>query len=119
MISKIIGIIWLIFGVWWLIKPQSLMRFFGKKIRKQRFKLFILFLILFGSPTAGFFFKASTLWLKILIVIGFIIIIKLFLNISQRAGNRVNNYLSGLPLIYYRLFSLGVIIVGLIFLKIL
>ena len=118
MIDKIIGIIWIIFGLFWLLRPQSLMRFFSKKIKKQRFKLFFLFLLLFGSPALSFFFKAYIFWLKVLIVIGFIILIKLFLSISQKAGDKINNYLLCIPLIYYRIFSLGVVIVGFIFLKV-
>ena len=119
MITKLIGLLWILIGLWWLIRPQAIQGFFKKKVRKRRFKLFISFLVLFGSFALGLFFKADTLWLKVLVVVGFIAIFKIFLSVSQKASNKLYDYLSKIPQKYFRIFACLIIILGIIFLKVL
>ena len=70
MLSKILGVIWIILGLWWVVKPEALKNRLKRKMsRKVRWMVFI-FVIIFACSMIGSVLKVSGLLPKIVGIIG-------------------------------------------------
>jgi uncharacterized protein YjeT (DUF2065 family) len=106
-------------GLIGVIKPIFIHNFFKKKTRKRQLKIVIIAVLLSGSFFLELFFLFEPIWLKFLVAIGFIVLIKGLLMLNKKAGEKLSNYLSGLPLIVFRLIAVVFFIIGFIFWKVL
>lgn len=117
MISKIAGIFWMAMGIIGFIHPKFIQDLFKKKAKKKNFKLFISFLLFFGSFALSLFFRFEGIMFKILIIIGFVALFKMFLIINSTISNKVNKYLVKINKNYYRIFAIIIIVAGFILFK--
>ena len=119
MINDIVGIFWMLIGLIGIIKPVFIHNFFRKKTGKRQFKLIIVVILLLGSVFFELFFISESILLRVLVVIGFVAVVRGILMLNKKTGEKVSNYLSKLPIFYFRLIAIVFFIIGFVFLKIL
>jgi len=112
MIGKILGIIWIILGALWIIKPQILRDRMKKKMtRKLRWVVFI-FIMIFGLSLIGGVIRAEGFLLKLVGIIGFIIVIKGVLLATSKTSEKILGWWQSKPLVFFRIWGLFVLLMG-------
>jgi len=117
MITKIIGIIWVAWGILILVKPEVLRKKLqtkgSKKLKKNLFllTLFLSVTLIIAS------LKASGLLPKILLVLGIMGIFKAFIFLKSKASDRLIAVSAGLSLSVYRAGGAIYIVLGLSMMK--
>ncbi|MDP8261493.1 MAG: hypothetical protein P9M01_04035 [Candidatus Kappaea frigidicola] len=119
MINDIVGIFWMLIGLIGIVKPVFIHNFFRKKTGKRQFKLIIVVILLLGSVFFELFFISESILLRVLVVIGFVAVVRGILMLNKKAGEKISNYLSHVPFFYFRLIAIVFFVIGFIFLKIL
>lgn len=116
MLARILGIIWILLGLWWLIKPDALKRRLQRKMsRKVRWTVFG-FLFIFGIMMTGSVFKAPGILPKVIGIIGLIIAIRAVMFITSKASERILSWWAERPVIVFRLWGLAVLGMGVLLL---
>lgn len=112
MLAKILGIIWIILGVWWLLKPDALKRRLQRKMsRRVRWTVFG-FLFIFGIMMTGSVFKTPGVLPKVIGIIGLIIAIRAIVFITSKASEKILSWWGERPIIVFRVWGLLVLGMG-------
>ncbi|NQT28238.1 MAG: hypothetical protein HQ570_01415 [Candidatus Omnitrophica bacterium] len=117
MIAKIIGLIWVVWGILIFVKPEILRKKLqtkgSKKLKKNLFllTLFLSITLIIAS------FKADGLLPKILLVLGIIGIFKAFIFLKSKASDKLIAFSSNLSLSVYRVGGVFYVILGLYMMK--
>ncbi len=112
MIAKIIGTIWVIWGILILVKPEILQKKLQTKgLKKLKKNLFLLTLFLSITLIIASF-KAEGLLPKVLLVLGIIGIFKAFIFLKSKASDKLIAFSSNLSLTVYRLAGAVYIAIG-------
>jgi len=117
MITKIIGIIWVVWGILILVKPEVLRKKLqtkgSKKIKKNLFllTLFLSITLIIVS------LKVSGLLPKILLILGVIGIFKAFIFLKSKASDKLIAFSANLSLSIYRIGGAMYIVLGLAIMK--
>ena len=114
MISKIIGAIWLLFGIYWFIRPEALKIKFARKVNKKIKVTVFLFIFSLGAMTAISLWKVSGLIPKIGTVIGLIMAIKAIMLITTKSSEKFIKWWSNRPEVFFRVISVLFIIIGIV-----
>lgn len=110
--AKIAGIIWILLGILWLIKPQLLRKRLIKKTgRKMRWAVYG-FIIVFVFSLLGMVFKAQWLWLKIAGIAGILFAVKAILGLLAKASGKVAGFWEEKPLNFFRIWGLVLCLSG-------
>ncbi len=119
MLLNIVGWLWIVFGVLFLVWPQLLQ----KRLRKKGFKMVrrVLFLMTFllAGGLISVSFKTGGLVSKILMIIGIIGIIKAFFLLKSKAAEKLMEWFLKQPLVLFRAGGIIYIAVGVFILTIL
>jgi hypothetical protein len=116
MLAKILGILTILIGLLWLVKPEILKNRLKKKMgRKLKFTVYG-FVIVFGFLVAGSVFRAPGLLPKILAIIGLFIAIKGILLITSRASDKMIEWIAAKPLGVFRVWAVFVVGTGIMLL---
>ena len=114
MIAKILGMIWVILGLLWLVRPAMLRRRLTKKMtRKMKWAVYGFILVLMFS-LFGVVIKAEGLFLKIAGLIGVFIVINAILSITAKASEKISDFWTKKPLAFFRIWGLVVLISGIL-----
>ena len=115
--AKILGFLWVFFGIIWLIRPQMLKNRLKRKInRRMKFAIFGALLIL-GILMIGSVMKAEGFLPKIVGIIGAILIIKGILVLVSKASGKLWAWWAEQSLLFFRIQALIFIVIGIILLK--
>lgn len=110
--AKILGIIWVVLGVLWLIKPEALKNRLKRKVnRKMRWTIYG-FLIVFGILMVGSVIKIPGFLPKVVGVIGAILVIKGILLFFSKASDKLWAWWAERPLFYFRIQALIILAIG-------
>lgn len=110
--AKILGIIWVVLGILWLIRPEALKNRLKRKVgRKMKWTIYG-FLIAFGILMVGSVIKAPGLLPKVIGIGGAILVIKGFLLFLSKASDKLWAWWAEQPLLYFRLQALVILVVG-------
>ncbi|MGB2661779.1 MAG: hypothetical protein WBD04_05295 [Candidatus Omnitrophota bacterium] len=112
MLAKILGAIWIILGLLWLIKPEILKNRLKKKINRRMRRVVYGFLLVFGFLMIGSAFKVPGVLPKIIGIIGMIIAIKAIIMIMSKASEKMFDWWAERPLIYFRIWALVILAIG-------
>jgi hypothetical protein len=112
MLSKILGVIWILLGVWWLIRPEALKNRLKRKMNRRVRRVVYGFLLVFGFLMIGSVFKTPGLLPKIIGIVGMIIVIKVIMLITSRTSEKVFDWWAERPLIFFRIWALLVLAIG-------
>jgi uncharacterized protein YhhL (DUF1145 family) len=113
MLSKIIGLIWLILGVIWLIKPGSLKDRLTRKMNKKLKWIIFGFITLFSILILGSVFKAPGLLPKVVGIAGLFIAVKGILFLTSKTEEKVIGWWQKKPLFVFRIWALIMLLIGL------
>ncbi|MBU2541626.1 MAG: hypothetical protein KJ593_06965 [Candidatus Omnitrophica bacterium] len=118
MIVKILGWLFIIWGIVFFLKPEwlknKLLKKTTKKVKRYLFALAIVIAFLF--IVAGL--EASGLWAKVFMLFAIVAIIKAFLLLKGKATDRLLEWFSKQPVKLYKSLAVIYIIMGIIFLKV-
>jgi len=117
MLIKIIGILWILLGILFILKPQILQKRLQKKsTKKVRKNLFLLALFLaFTLILASL--KSQGILPKIIMILGIIGIIKAFTFLNAKAAEKLISWISSKPVSIFRLGGVAYVLLGIIMWK--
>lgn len=114
MIAKILGTIWIILGLLWLIKPAMLRRRLIRKMtRKMRWVVYGFILMLMLS-LLGVVIKAQGLFLKVAGLIGIFVVAKVIFSITAKASEKISGFWTNKSLSFFRIWGFVVLISGIL-----
>lgn len=114
MIANILGTIWVLLGILWILKPQMLRNRLTKKMnRKMRWTVYGLSAILVFS-LLGVVIKAPGAFLKIAGLIGIFIVVKIILSITSKTSEKIADFLAKKPLAFFRIWGIVVLASGIL-----
>ncbi|NQT23228.1 MAG: hypothetical protein HQ579_07340 [Candidatus Omnitrophica bacterium] len=112
MFSKIVGIIWIILGGLWALKPQILKNRLKKKMTRKIKWIVYGFIIVFGLILLGSVIKAPGAVAKIAGFIGIIIAIRVMVLLTTKTSEKAINWWAEKPLIVFRIWGLVIFVIG-------
>jgi hypothetical protein len=113
MFAKILGIIWLLPGVWWFIYPQRFKSRMQKKMTRRMRRSVFGASIALGVLMAGSAFSVPGFLPKIIGLLGMVIAIKAIILVTSKTSERVFEWWVGRPLIFFRMCALFLVLTGL------
>ena len=111
MLSKILGAIWILLGVFWLIKPEILRERLKRKMNRRIKWIIYGFVLAFGFLMMMSAFKTHGLLAKIIGIASMVIAIKVIMLITSKASEKMFEWWGGRSLKFFRIWAL--IIIGL------
>ena len=115
MFFRITGLLWILLGVWWIMRPQSIRRRFRKKVKKTRRKILFLAILV----VAGLFLSAARyahgMLANVLLIAGILVVIKALFVFSSKAADKTIDWWAERPLWMWRLWAAGIVLIGIIF----
>ncbi|MBU1006504.1 MAG: hypothetical protein KKH08_02780 [Candidatus Omnitrophica bacterium] len=115
MFFRIVGILWILLGIWWMMRPQRLQRVFVKKARKTRKKIMLVAMVI----AIGLFFSAakyaSGILANVLLIFGIIGIVKAILFFTTDLSDKVIDWWLKKPLWVWRVWAGCFTLMGLLF----
>jgi multisubunit Na+/H+ antiporter MnhB subunit len=115
MFYKIFGVIWVVLGLIWMIRPDHLRNRLQKKMTRRVKWIVFVFLLVFCFMMIGSVLKAPGIGIKIAGIIGIVITIKAILFITSKASHKIIDWWRAKPPLFFRIWGLGVFLTGLIF----
>lgn len=112
MLSKILGVIWIILGLLWVIRPDILKRRLQKKMNRRMRRIVFVFIIMFGFLLIGSVLKAPGLIAKIVGIAGMVVAIKGIVLLTNRTNEKVFQWWSERPIVYFRIWGGFVLATG-------
>ena len=112
MLSKILGIISIVLGLLWLIKPQALKNRLSKKMSRRLKLIVYIFIIIFGFGIITSIAKAQGILPKIAAILGIVVTVKFILFITSKTSEKISDFLKSKPLYYFRIWALIILIIG-------
>lgn len=119
MIAKIIGLIWVIWGVIVLVKPEALRKKLQIKGSKKLKKSLFLLILFFSFTLIIAALKADGILFKVLIVLGLLGLFKAFIFLKSKVSDKLIELSSKLSLAIYRAAGAIYIVIGLSLMKLL
>ena len=113
MLAKILGTIWIVSGLLWLFKPESLRNRLKKRMSRKLRWIIYGFILIFGLLIIGSVLKANGLLPKIVGVIGIIITIKGILLLTSKTSEKIFTWWSERPIVFFRVWALFILVTGL------
>ena len=110
--SKILGIIWVILGILWALKPAILRDRLKKKLNRRMKWTIYGFLMAFGIIMVGSVIKLPGLLPKVLGIIGIILIIKTIVLMVSKTSEKLWEWWLNQPLMVFRVQAVFLIIIG-------
>ncbi len=112
MLLKILGALWILFGLLWLIFPNMLKNRLKKKLSRKIRRVVFAFLIVFGLVLAGSVLKVQGILPKIIGIIGLVLAIKGFMLITSKTSEKFFDWLATRSIIYFRIMALVILGIG-------
>ena len=114
MFFKIIGWLWIILGIWWIMRPQGIKRRFTKMVKRSRRKVLFIAIILFG----GFFFAAAKhaqgFIASILLILGVLAVLKAVFFMTSKASDKILDWWLERPLWLWRVWAGCLVLLGIL-----
>ena len=112
MIAKIIGSIWIILGIVWLIKPEGLKNRLKKKMGRRAKWIICVAILILSFSMIGSAFGAPGMLPKIIAIIGIIMVIRIIIMVTSKTSEKIFNWWADRPIIVFRVWALIFLMVG-------
>lgn len=112
MLAKIIGTIWVVLGLLWLVKPESLKYRLKKKLSRKLRRVVFAFILVFGLLIIGSVLKAPGILAKIVGIIGIFIAVKAVLLLTSKTQEKLFDWWAERPIIFFRIWAAFVLATG-------
>ena len=116
MLAKILGFIWILAGLLWIIKPEILKNRLKKKMNRKMKWPVHGFILVFGFLLIGSVIKAEGLLPKLIGLIGMLIAIRAILWITSKTSEKILDWWAEKPLSFFRLWALFIFGIGVLLL---
>ena len=117
MLANIIGWIFIILGVLFLIKPELLRKKLQKKgVKKLKKNLFFMAIVM-SLMLITTSFKMSGVWAKIIAILGIIGVFKAIFLLKAKAAEKMIEWSAKQPVNVFRVGGLAYIFIGIIILR--
>ncbi|NQT46643.1 MAG: hypothetical protein HQ593_04100 [Candidatus Omnitrophica bacterium] len=113
MLAKIMGTIWVMLGIMWLLKPEKLRARLGRKMSRKMRWITYGFAATFGFLLLGSIIKAPGMVAKIAGLVGMVITIKIVILLASKTSEKMIGWLSTKPLIFFRIWAAFIAATGL------
>jgi len=114
MLNKVLAVFWIFLGVLWLLKPGFLRSRMGKKTSRRVRWPALIFIFFLSMNLAGLAMQAPSWPYRILGLIAVFITAKAMLKAVFGVSQKFMGWWSELPLIYFRLWALFCLSVGIV-----
>ncbi|NQS99653.1 MAG: hypothetical protein HQ595_01100 [Candidatus Omnitrophica bacterium] len=112
MLSNILGIIWILLGLLWILKPQMLRRRLIKKTnRKIKWAVFI-FTIVLAFSLIGTVFKAEGILLRVVGLVGIFLAVKAIFLLTAKSSTKLADWANKRALVFFRTWGVVVLLLG-------
>lgn len=116
MLSKILGIIWILLGLLWILKPQMLRRRLVRKTnRKIKWAVFV-FTIVLAFSLIGMVFKAEGVLLRVVGLVGIFLVVKAILALTAKSSTKLADWANKQSLVFFRIWGAILLVIGIFFL---
>ena len=113
MFYRILGIIWMLAGVMWFIRPEAFRNRLKNKMNRKMRRVVFVFLFVLGIVLAGNIVKVHGILPKIVGLVGMIIAIKAVMLLTSKTSETFFSWWTDKPLSFFRLWSAAMVVVGL------
>jgi len=113
MFSKILGVIWIILGVLWLVKPEILKNRLKRKMNRKLRWIIYGFILMFGLLLIGAVLKAEGVLPKVIGLIGIVITVKAAFLFMSRTSEKMITWLAERSLLFFRTWAIFILVTGL------
>ena len=110
--ARILGVIWMILGVLWAVKPALLRDYLKRKISRKVKWIVYGFLLVFGMLMIGSVIKAPGILAKVVGIVGIVLVIKVIVLMMSKTSEKLWEWWLKQPLIVFRLQAIVLIVVG-------
>jgi len=114
MFFKSVGILWIVLGIWWIMRPQVIRRRFSKKLRKARRKIIFLMAIL----VATLFFSAAKYahgaMGNIFLIAAIIVVAKTVFFLTSKGAEKIIDWWAEKPLWMWRVLAGCFVLIGIL-----
>ncbi|MBL7157028.1 MAG: hypothetical protein ISS92_02570 [Candidatus Omnitrophica bacterium] len=112
MLAKILGTLWIAFGLFWLIKPASLKMRLEKKIGRKIKLIVYIFILVFGILILASVIRAPGWLPKLVGLLGIAITIYAIRLLTTRTSEKILLWLGSKPLPFFRILALAITGIG-------
>lgn len=112
MLKSVAGAIWVLLGLWWLVKPEKLKKKLQRKMSRRLRRAVIGLVVVFAFFMLGVSFEAPGLLTTLTSIFVMTFSIKLIFYFKDRANDRFLAWCGMRPVWFFRVFSISVIMVG-------
>ena len=112
MLTKILGIIWVVLGMWWLLKPEALKRRLKRKMNRRIKWTIYGSILIFAFLLIGSVMRTPGIIPKIIILIGVILAIRVITLFATKTADKVLDLWANRPLKFFRIWALVVLASG-------
>jgi len=112
MITQIIGSIWIILGIVWLIKPEGLKNRLKRKMGRRAKKVIYVAVLMLALSMIGSAFSAPSVLFKIIAIIGMVMAIRVIIMITSKTSEKIFDWWADRPTIIFRVWALIFLAVG-------
>ena len=112
MLTKILGVIWILLGILWFLKPEMLRNRLKKKMNRKMKWVVFGFVVMFGFLMMGSVFKTSGILPKVIGIIGIVLVIRAIILVTSKASNKMFEWLEDRPLKIFRIWALVFLAIG-------
>ena len=112
MLSDLFGGLWVLIGLWWLIKPESLRNRLQRKLNRRMKFMVYGFVFMFGILILGSVIKVQGLVPKIIGVFGMFLAIKAIVAVTSKTSEKFIEWWGSRSLAFFRVWAGFFIAVG-------
>jgi len=112
MLLKIVGVLWILFGLLWTVKPEMLRNRLKRKINRKVRWIVFGFILVFGIMMMGSIFKTSGLLSKIVGIIGMIIAIRVIMLLTSKTSEKVFEWMARRTVRSFRIGAFLIFVIG-------
>lgn len=112
MFTKIFGSIWIVAGIFFVLKPQMLKRSIQRKSLKRIRKYFIMAAILLGAMLISLGRRFHGPLAGVVVILGIISVVKGFFFVKAKSADKIVGWFAERPLVYFRIGGCFYILTG-------
>jgi len=112
MLAKIIGTLWMVFGLFWLMRPASLKMRLEKKMGRRIKIIVYIFIFVFGILILASVIRAPGWLPKLVGLAGIAITIYAIRLLTTRTSEKIFLWLGKKPLLFFRILALVITGIG-------
>lgn len=113
MLSKLLGVVWILTGLLWVARPGMIRNRLKRKMSRKLKRVVFGFVFVFGFLLVGSVMKAPGFLAKVIGIIGMVLAIKAIILITSKTSEKIFDWWAARPLGFFRIMGALMLVVGL------